>query len=101
MRGFGKGFSLNGELDSSHQAQPKDIAPEWYANLFGEQMHQAAFGKTGTLGKFSNGHLPGEIFPLQQIYGGLYPWVNRLLGMYGIAVKFRHDFSIHIVSLPA
>lgn len=86
MRGFGKGFSLNGELDSGHQAQPKDIAPEWYANLFGEQMHQAAFGKTSMPRKFSDGHLPGEIFSLQQAHGGLYPWVNRFLDMPGIAV---------------
>ena len=101
MRGLSEGFALNGELDSGHQAQPKDVAPEWYANLFGEQMDQAAFGKTSMTCKFSDGYLPGEIFSLQQVYGGLYPWVNRLLGMCGIAVKFRHDFSIHIVSLPA
>lgn len=101
MRGLSEGFALNGELDSGHQAQPKDVAPEGYANLFGEQMNQAAFGKTSMTRKFSDGHLPGEIFSLQQVYGGLDPWVNRFLGKPGVAVKFRHDFSIQIVSLPA
>ena len=101
MRGLSEGFALNGELDSGHQAQPKDVAPEWYANLFGEQMDQAAFGKTSMTRKFSDGHLPGEIFSLQQVHGGLYTRVNRFPGMSGIAVKFRHEFSVHIVGLSA
>ena len=101
MRGLSEGFALNGELDGGHQAQPKNIAPERYANLFGKQMHQAAFGKTSMTRKFSDGHFLREIFSLQQVHGGLYPWVNRLLDIPAIAVKFRHDFSIQIVSLPA
>lgn len=92
---------MNGELESGHQATPQGIAPWRYADLLDEHMTQVAFGKTCMPGKFSEGHLPGQIFFLYQLYGGLDPRVNRHLGMLRIASEFRHEFSVNRVRLPA
>src|SRR3989304_9170555 len=98
---FGEGVALNGELESGHQTAPQDIAPRRYADLLDEHMAQVAFGKTGMPGKFSEGHLPGQIFFLYQLYGGLDPRVNRHLGMLRIDSEFRPEFSVPLVRLPA
>jgi hypothetical protein len=101
VRSLCEGLALNGELDCGHQSKPEDITPERNTDLLGEQMPQTAFGETGMPGEVSDDHFPGEVFPLQPVYGGLDTRINRIRGLFGIASELCNDFFVHGAGLSA